>query len=78
MKNSLRAAAFCAGVVAGVAWLTSSGMRCFVAVVRCFMRLWREVEEAFELFYEIRFSTTQEGGDTVYLGSERVPVVRRA
>ena len=27
MKKSLRAAAFCAGVVAGVAWLTSSGMR---------------------------------------------------
>ena len=50
MKNSLRAAAFCAGVIAGVAWLTSSGMRCFVAVIRCFMRRCREVEEAVELF----------------------------
>ena len=50
MKNSLRSAAFCAGVVAGVAWLTSSGMSCFVAVVRCFMRRCREVEEAVELF----------------------------
>ena len=44
MKNSLRVAAFCAGIVAGGAWLTSSDIRCFVAVVRCFMRQYMEVD----------------------------------
>ena len=37
-----RIAAFCTGVVAGVGWPTSSGMRCFVAVVECFTRWSRE------------------------------------
>ena len=52
----MRAAAYRAGVVAGVAWLTSSGMRCFVTVVRCFMRRCREVEEAVELFTKSDFA----------------------
>ena len=56
MKSSFRVAAFCAGVVAGFAWLASSGMRCFVAVVRCFMRRCREVEEAVELFTKSDFA----------------------
>ena len=36
-------------------------MRCFVAVVRCFMRRCREVEEAVELFTKSDFARRRRG-----------------